>query len=586
MIIKVLCLILLLGMTWVWLNRGFFNALIHMLCTVVAGAIAFAVWEPLAYLIMSVSPDKGILTFLGYVAWGAGLLVPFAVSLLALRFLTDSVVRTKVSPIGVVDYLGGGICGAVAATITVGIFFIGYGFLPGSGKVKPIYYSTSSDGIGSLKRSGGLWIPAEKFTAALYGHLSTTSLRTGEPLADWYPDLDLAGYAINRSVAEGKAKPSMPADAIKITKTYFVGDESGSTPMKDLLATEVGADAFVQRYTDVSGNPVSSGRLFGVVIEFSEKAKESNGQVVMGNGQARLIMRGADGTIAAHPIALISQARSSDAELYGRFPFDSEDLFISSVGGGARATMGLEFVVPAGYVPEAISIKNTRVDLEPTEQVFGDSLGRFAALNAGSLVGGSKVTNLDTADATKIEVDTNRGGREKPAVTVGGRLGYAFEVRQKGSLEIDEENGVLRGDQQFLPSDLNARGVSRNVVIDSFSTSSDVEIVQVLVSRESPASLLGKSVRTAERVLPPQLVDVNGQVYPAVGFIYEDKDIVRISYDPSQSIRGLSTLPTLSSSRSDQEMRLVFRVSKGVEIRYFSIGPKVVIELDPPVLVD
>ncbi len=185
MIVKIVCMVLLLAITWIWLNRGFFNALIHMLCTPAAGAIAFAFWGPIAYLILGASPEKGFLSFLGYIAWGAGLILPFAVSLLALRYVTDTAIKSKVSVISAVDYLGGSVCGAVSAAISVGIFFIGYGFLPGSGGLRPVDYSESGAGIGSLQRSGGLWIPAERFTATLYSTLSLTTLRTGEPLGEW-----------------------------------------------------------------------------------------------------------------------------------------------------------------------------------------------------------------------------------------------------------------------------------------------------------------------------------------------------------------------------------------------------------------
>ena len=316
---------------------------------------------------------------------------------------------------------------------------------------------------------------------------------------------------------------------------------------------------------------------------FGEQAKEQNGQVIMGNGQARLLMTGPDGSEVAHPVAIISQARSSDAELYGRFMYDSEELFVASVGGASRATMGFEFVVPQGYEPEAIVIKNTRVMLDETEQNFSDPTARFAALNSGSLVGGSAVTDLDLDDVSTVEVDPNAGFRSLRPIIVSERIGYSFEVRQKGSLELNEENAILRGSQQFNPGDLDARGLNQKVTVDSFATAPDVQIVRVNVSRESPASLLGPAGRLASRVLPPQLIDTNNQAYPAVGFIYEDNSIVEISYDPASSIRGLQQVPTVSSSRSDQKLELVFRVSKGVDIRYFSVGGKVIAEFDPPV---
>jgi hypothetical protein len=342
----------------------------------------------------------------------------------------------------------------------------------------------------------------------------------------------------------------------------------------------------VQPYQDLQGEPVSSGRLFGVVVEFGEGAKEQNGQVIMGNGQARLLMRGPDGSAVAHPVALISQARSSDAELYGRFLYDGEELFIASVGGASKATMGFEFVVPQGYEPEALVVKNTRVMLGETEQAFPSPAARFAALNSGALVGGSSVTDLELDNVATVETGDPTTFRSLRPIVVSERIGYSFEVRQKGGLEIDENNDILRGSQKYNPGDLDARGLNQKVTVDSFATAPDVQIVRVNVSRESPASLLGPAGRVASRVLPPQLIDTNGQAYPAVGFIYEDNSIVEISYDPANSIRGLQQVPTISSSRSDQELSLVFRVSKGVQVRYFSIGSKVVAEFDPPVEVE
>jgi hypothetical protein len=292
-----------------------------------------------------------------------------------------------------------------------GYLVIGLGFLPlGTGFMgyRPINYTESGQASGSLERSGGLWVPVEKFTAALYGHLSRTSLSTGEPLAKWYPDLDVAGYAINISAAEGMARPSMNPDHFRVIGTFSVGDPSGSN-VRDLLLEDLRPDAdtgelVYQGYIDTDGNPVTNGTLFGVMIEFQKGAMESTGQVVFGNGQIKLIMTDRDGqTIVAHPVAIISKHSSSDAEAYGRGPFFVEDLHYASVGAGSIVKMGFEFVVPSGYTPEAVSIKNTRFLLEgPAEQTFSDAFARFNALSSGSLVGGAKVTDLDTSEAESV----------------------------------------------------------------------------------------------------------------------------------------------------------------------------------------
>jgi len=347
---------LLLGLTWVWANRGFLSALLHMVCTIIAGAVAFGLWEPLALLVLDMSPTSGFLSFIAYIAWGGTLLVSFGVSLLLLRAVADAVVKRNVSALSAVDYAGAGLCGLVSASITVGIITIGLGYFPIGQRATPVRYSESGEGIGSLEHKGGLWIPADRFTAELYKFMSDTSLRSGESLSDWYPDLMHSGYAVTLSAAGGSATPAIKPSDFTVKSTYTVGSPATPTSSRELLVIGPGTDD-TQNYVDVEGETVSSGSLLGVVVEFGEGAKEENGQVVMGNGQAKLVMRNADGeTRVAHPLALISQADSSDAELYGRWMFDGEEVFIASVGGAAKATMALEFMVPAGYTPEAVSI--------------------------------------------------------------------------------------------------------------------------------------------------------------------------------------------------------------------------------------
>ncbi len=55
------------------------------------------------------------------------------------------------------------------------------------------------------------------------------------------------------------------------------------------------------------------------------------------------------------------------------------------------------------------------------------------------------------------------------------------------------------------------------------------------------------------------------------------------------TIRGIASLPQrtrLSPSRQDQKLQLLFRCSKGVELDYFALGNKVIVDLEPPLLLD
>lgn len=600
MFMNIAALLLLLGLTWIWMNRGFLSSLLHMVCTIAAGAVAFAFWEPLAHLLIGMAPERGFLTMTAYIAWGAALLVPFGVSLLVFRYIADTVVSGNVKPLPIADFVGGGLCGAVSGAITVGMLVIGLGFMPlGTGFMgyRPVDYTQSGQASGSLERAGGLWIPVEKFTAALYGTLSETSLRTGEPLKEWYPELDITGYAINMSAAGGMARPSMNSDDIRVMGTYTVGDPEGASSIRDLLLEDIVPDPdsgelAYQGYVDINGEPVTNGTLFGVMMEFQKGAMENSGQLVFGNGQLTLLMTGRDGErLAAHPVAVISKQSSSSTEAYGRGPYFVEDLHYASVGAGTVVKMGFEFVVPAGARVDALSVRNTRLMLDGAEgAVYPDERSRFSALLSGDLVEGSSAASYDTTSAAEGSGNT-RGGRpgQDQAVVPGNMLGVTFERRLGAGFDYDDKNRILRGTATLRASEVTGRVAEANVRVDRIATTSDVVIVKVNVSRDSPASLLGQAARSAERVVPPQLVATNGEIYQACGFIYKDSELFIIEYDPSVTIRGIASLPQrtrLSPSRQDQSLQLLFRCSKGVELDYFSLGSKVIVDLEPPLLLD
>src|SRR3954469_17265789 len=94
--LSIIAVVVTLGLGYIWLTRGFFSALIHLICTIIAGAIAFAAWEPLSYWFLESSSNSGIMSFVAGVSWGLGLMVPFAVSLIVLRLIVDKLLPGNV----------------------------------------------------------------------------------------------------------------------------------------------------------------------------------------------------------------------------------------------------------------------------------------------------------------------------------------------------------------------------------------------------------------------------------------------------------------------------------------------------------
>lgn len=579
MVLSLLVIGIVLGCAWVWMSRGFFSGLMNLGCVLVAGAIAFAFWEPLAYAILKASPDRGFFSFFGGTAWAISLALPFAAALALLRVGTDALLPANAQLEPPVDYAGGLITGACSGLVIAGFIAISISFLrlpPDQFGYSPIAYGSA----GNIARQDKLWLPADKLTAQLYGHLSLASLKTGTPLAELYPDLHEAGGGMRTSFAEGKARNTYKPTDFQYEGRYVLGDPDKSS-IGQLVTDQW--DSNPQVVQDVDGNPVAAGRVEGYTVTFLSGAKEKGGQVVIGNAQIRLVCENeSDGTFqTVYPFAVICQADSANPAA-ARFRFDSTNVFIASVGGASESTMAFEFAVPKGFTSKYLYVKNIRHDVseDAPKYKFASIADRDAAINDGRIIKGIMGASIRSGGA--------------PAPAGGGRSSFENEngglvvsraldgiILQRGNergLQLNEANSVIDGEASFAPEDLQrGNAIDRALRVDKFTTRDDTVIVQVDVTAGERTSLLGRSFDTALTVVPPVLVDSNGQQYEPVGFIYRDNQRVDIRFTPQQPVRGLTELPAaLSKSRPDQKVKLVFMVSWGVTIERFQIGSDVI----------
>jgi hypothetical protein len=589
MIASVIVIGVVLGLAYAFMMRGFFNAFMNMICAVTAGAIAFGLWETTAHALMAAMPRSFI--FDG--AYGLGLALPFGVSFAILRAITDKLIGANVKCGLIGDHLGGAVCGAVAGVISAGIFFLSLGFLrmdPDLGLgYQRIDYATQ----GNLKRNPGLWLPADQIVARLYGHMSETALRTSTPLSRMYPNLDEVPAAL-RITGSARIRNVMDPADIKLLKRYTL--DAGAGAKLDAIL-EDSWNPKSQIVQDLNGENFPAGsKLEGFVVNFGSNAKEAFGQTVVGAPQVRLVVEDDSGSRQAmHPVAVICQGQASDVA-FGRFRFDQRDIFVGSVGGASEVRMGFDFVVPPGYNPILLYVKNARIDLEaedsPKPEKFTSAAARDAAVRSGSIIGVKAAGNLDTGEATKVSTRAQGGSDAADGLDVSNTIGLVIQRGTQGGLEISPDGPYVRdGENIFDKKQFSGGGaMERNLRVDRFEVSSDTAIVKVDVSAGKATSLLGRAAQSAESVVPPVLVDDKNQQFEAIGYIYQDKDKVVIRYTPGRPIRGLAELDQqkvgLSRSRSDQTLTLVFRVSTGVKIRAFAFGSKVVTEFNPPVTVE
>jgi hypothetical protein len=596
MIFNILIVGLVLGLAYAWMVRGFFSAFLHLLCVLVAGALAFAAWEPLAYLLIGMAPERGLFSFLDSAAWGIALLVPFVVFLLLTRLAADKIVPGNLKNATAADYAGGAVCGLGVGVLTAGVFVIGVQGLrlPTSLGYQPIWYTEErAAGAGSLTHADRLWIPADRITAGIYQNISEGSLSARNSLARWHPDLGGAAFAARISPGEGAGRNAISPDDFRVLKTYTVGSAERPAAANELL-TFAGSTT-PQRYIDIHGEPVAKGHLLGIVVQFEPAAREKGGrgggQVIVSNGQAQLIAHN-DATgdsVTIFPVAAVSENAEADGRL-GRWKFDANDVFISSVGAQSQPVFAFEFLVPEGYTPLGLHLRQARwlVSEMPAPVVIDSTGERDRRVTSGSILRAEGAARTQRNDANAVTIDGSaiggRGGASGSGVSLSASLGEMVSSQTARSrLDLDDDNRIANGQAKFLKSEVG-RGnapTARSMRVDSFALGANQTMVQVDVSPGMAASFVSEAARLAPTDRPIVLVDNNGNEFQAIGFIYSDRETFEVRYTLGNTLSGISDTPTISTARDDQKLVILFVVTTDATIEQLAAGDIVLANFRP-----
>ena len=172
------------------------------------------------------------------------------------------------------------------------------------------------------------------------------------------------------------------------------------------------------------------------------------------------------------------------------------------------------------------------------------------------------------------------------AIEVDNKLGFVVVVNGVKDLKLNdaEPPEVLYGREIFV-GDLKFVK-SRKLRVDSMNEPEGMRVVQVNVSLDGPLPLNEYRSQDKDQFIPgPVLTDTIGQRYYPIGYIIRDQDgasRIEVVIDPSKQIRDLKELPRLSRARP-QELRLIFRVSKGVTLDSYSYGGRDKLTFELPV---
>jgi uncharacterized membrane protein required for colicin V production len=600
MLINGLVILILLGFGYLGFTRGFYSMLLHLASVIVAGAVALGVWEPLAYYLLRSNADT---QWICDIAWGAALALPFALTLSVLLGIQAAVLRSNLTIPPLANYIGGGVMGVASGVFVAGFTVLSISFVRGHTAFtdfKPLDQQSN----GSMTRGSGLWVPVDRLTAMAYQWMSINALYESENLAKYYPDLAERPHLMGANPDNATLKLGLPEKAVEFLGRYTVGANPANLKYDELVVDALRPNR--QTVMNLDGEDLktlSNGQysIQGYVVNFKPAAREKMGQVAIGPGSATLIMynRDTETSMAIQPFALISQAKppqdKPDAAVrMARWRFDAKGTFLGSVGGATDSTpMAFEFLVPKlgdNFVPQALYVRGIRIDLidpsteqpKPAKVAFKSTLERDGQILSGELVGSIGGAALDGSGATEIKLDP-----ANPSTAVNATNQLPFQITlNKGDLKIpvDDKNRIQDGEQAFNPRELSNRGIERDLRVDKFAVDNETAIVQIDVGKDSPLSLLLPTA--AEATGAPVLVSAEGQRFSCIGYVYKDNSIARVRHTPSRPVDNKDGLPSLTMSRTDQNLRLIFRVSMNATIKQFAIGDKVIADINPPLTVN
>lgn len=501
-----------------WATQGLLSALLHLVCVIASGTLAFAFWEPLATVMMSGG------TFDNY-AWGVSLIGTFTVSLLVLRVISDKIAFGNTRFPDIVNLVAGGFAGAASGVLTVGMCVISMGFVQSTSEIMGYqgYGRDNSNNAIVTTVGGQLIIPFTKLTSDFFGMLSIGSMRpdlSNSPLRDFNPELEKLSCLVRDSFEKGKGQLALKPESASVTKARM--SEDG---------------------------------LIVLQVHFIAEALDFGGQLSLSSSQVRLIGNPENGNApeVIHPVRWEQETQNDGVKL---FNFDATSHYASSVP--ARKTADIVFVFEAGsqFSPRFLQIRGTRLDVPTVDEIA--------------------LTSTDVDRYTGKTVSPEDIMNNRPV------MGYALDnivliTDRLGRLTLSTNglpSSIVVEDGFFIEGKLvrkwTSPGVSGKLRVKGVKSDEGTKIVQIDVSRDSAGSIfdllpvVGPDAEIA-------LIDNDHNRYWPIGYYLDTAGKMDLTLTPRTPIRSIGELPPLPTSGAIK-MTLIFQVTEGQTIRELQLG--------------
>ncbi len=525
-----------------WANQGFLSAFFHFLSVVAAGAVAFAFWETIAInvLIRGGGFDE--------YAWGTALLSVFIVSLFVFRLLFDRLVPANLNLPTWVNLTVGGVFGAAAGILTVGMLMIGGGFLQSANELAGYRGVVRDSQFGGRPgQTSSLYPPMHEWTANFYTALSNGAFSppfSRSSLRRDYPDLANVAMSLHRDSAYGgEAKTSIVPSSVTVEEIVRADDATAG-----------------------KGGPRG---VYTVKVTFDRAAFDRGEMLILSASQVRLLGVLPNGRgIAIHPLTWTQKTR--DRGILD-LAFDDVTAYATSDPGNERPTLLFHFPIGelGGATPEAIQIKGVRFPLpSPIRPITqGDWMIAKATLG-GAAVGPGVVT-----------FDVSAPFAEDGEILINNNISpLTLSKNMVTGMDFTEDGFLTAGRAEF--SKATPFNPGRLLRIKGIVETPGTRLVKVNVSRgQSSIDLFNDTNdfrRQAGDGAAPMLVDSAGGTYTAIGYIWIKPDKVELKIEPTKGIRTVADVPSLPSAGT-HELWLLFRVTEGVNLVGLRLGDKITV---------
>jgi len=555
MIANILLLFFLGLMAYWWgFVQGLFSSFVHLVAVIVAGALAFSLWEPTAHYFL----NSG--TFATPGAWGLSLLSLFLIFLIVIRGTANKLVPKNMDFGSITNMVGGGCLGLLSGILTTGVTIIGLQLMPVSsviGGYEP--YVLDEEGKVTPNSGSILLLKVDHVAARFYSMLSGTVFYAGDPMAQYRPDMTTAAGTFRLGMDQDQNASLVAApQSVEVTNLA-----THPTPVPELdpnLADAVGENAAEAGYQFVVVNVTATseqGRGRGTYDGDSTlRLRPSQVQLISWNERA--------GRIDTQLHALRAFVRTSDVTGEKLFrPILNPATVVNSVV--PTEEIGCVFVVPLEQSPKFLLVRHLRLaipDVDP--QRHTPEMVRY---EAGAYV---------TAFAGRDPTDDSASVPKTLEVALTNNVPKSFSSNYAPALKFEKvhkRNQIVSGQERIAPHRISP--FENKVLVSQIYTPTHLAAVRVIIQEPQRELVFGNlfTVTRAHLLQRVIVVDEHGGEWEPIGYIlHHANGAQEISFDPLNRIRAAENLPIKEMKDRRDKLYLYYQVKRGTRLAEFRVG--------------